>query len=55
MDNFKKIEGAKNSIESKERLESFTIESLHRALLVHDTLGEAGEELVQRISSEKLR
>ncbi len=48
MDNFRKIEGIENSIESKEGLESFCIESLHRTLLVHDTLGEAGEELVQK-------
>ena len=48
MDNFKEIEGAENSIESKERLESIAIESLSRALSVHDTLGEAGEELVQK-------
>lgn len=45
MDNFKKIEGIENSIEWKERLEQITFDSLRRALLVHDNLGENGEKL----------
>ncbi len=48
MDNFKKIEGVENSIEWKERFEQITLDSLHKALSVHDNLGETGEELVQK-------
>src|SRR3989344_1695102 len=48
MDNFKKIEGSENSIEWKELFEQIALDSLHRALSVHDNLGETGEELVQK-------
>ncbi|MEX0877415.1 MAG: inositol monophosphatase family protein [Candidatus Spechtbacterales bacterium] len=43
-----KIEKMENSIEWKERFEQTTVDSLRRALSVHDNLGEAGEELVQK-------
>lgn len=48
MDNFKRHEGIEKSIEWKERFERIALDSLRRALSVHDNLGEAGEELVQK-------
>jgi fructose-1,6-bisphosphatase/inositol monophosphatase family enzyme len=48
MDNFEKIEETENSVESKERFEKIAIEGLSRALSIHDALGEAGEESVQK-------
>jgi len=48
MDNFKKIKGIESSIEWKERFEQIVLDGLHRALAIHDNLGETGEELVQK-------
>ena len=48
MDNFNKMERPESSIEWKERFEKIALDSLHRALSVHDNLGETGEELVQK-------
>lgn len=53
MDNLKKIEGIENSIEWKERFERIALDSLRRALFVHDNLGETGEELVQKNQFEE--
>ncbi len=43
-----KTEKMENSIEWKERFEQVVLDGLHRALSVHDNLGEAGKELVQK-------
>lgn len=48
MDNVKKIEGVENSIEWKERFKQIVLDSLRRTLSAHDSLGEIGEELVQK-------
>ncbi len=43
-----KVEKMQSSAEWKERFEQIALDSLGKALLVHDNLGEAGEELVQK-------
>ncbi len=47
--------GAGNSIEWKERFQQIALDSLRRALSLHDTLAKLAMNLFKKISSEKQR